>query len=188
MRGPSGTRVGKLRRVSISNVVVYDADPRYPSMIVGIPNHPVEDVRLSNIRVYSRGGLSLETAAAQPANLVNNFFRPPGGNPPRDPYAVPEREAMYPEPSLFGVLPAYGFYVRHARNVRMDGVEVGFTSTDTRPAFVLEDVRGAELHGVRAQSAPNVPKFVLRDVEEIRVTHSAPLRDTYVKSATRQSF
>ena len=188
MRGPAGTPVGKLRRVSISNVTVYDADPRYPSMIVGIPNNPVEDVRLSNVRVYSRGGLSLETAAAQPANLVNNFFRPPGGNPPRDPYAVPEREAMYPEPSLFGVLPAYGFYVRHATNVRMDGVEVGFTSTDTRPAFVLDDVRGADLHNVRAQTAPNVPAFVLRDVEEIRVTHSAPLRDTYVKRAARQTF
>ena len=188
MRGPAGTPVGKLRRVSISNVTVYDADPRYPSMIVGIPNNPVEDVRLSNIRVYSRGGLSLETAAQQPASLVNNFFRPPGGNPPRDPYAVPEREAMYPEPSLFGVLPAYGFYVRHAVNVRLDGVEVGFTSADTRPAFVLDDVRGIELHGVRAQTAPNVPTFVLRDVEEFRVTHSAPLRDTYVKRAARQSF
>jgi polygalacturonase len=188
MRGPAGTPVGKLRRVSISNVTVYDADPRYPSMIVGIPNHPVEDVRLSNIRVYSRGGLSLETAAAQPANLVNNFFRPPGGNPPRDPYAVPEREAMYPEPSLFGVLPSYGFYIRHARNVRMDGVEVGFTSTDTRPAFVLDDVHGAEFHGVRAQIAPNVPTFVLRDVEDIRVTHAGPLRDTYVQRAVRQSF
>jgi polygalacturonase len=188
MRGPAGTPVGKLRRVSISNVVVYDADPRYPSMIVGIPSHPIEDVRLSNIRVYSRGGLSLETAAAQPANLVNNFFRPPGGNPRRDPYAVPEREAMYPEPSLFGVLPAYGFYVRHATSVRMDDVEVGFTSTDTRPAFVLDDVRGAELHGVRARTAPDVPAFVLRDVEEFRVTHSAPLRDTYVKRVMRESF
>jgi polygalacturonase len=188
MRGPAGTPVGKLRRVSISNVTVYDADPRYPSMIVGIPNHPVEDIRLSNIRVYSRGGLSLETAAQQPANLVNNFFRPPGGNPPRDPYAVPEREAMYPEPSLFGILPSYGFYLRHATNVRMDGVEVGFTSPDTRPAFVLDDVRGIELHGVRARTAPNVPTFVLRDVEEFRVGHSAPLRDTYVKRAERQSF
>jgi len=148
----------------------------------------VEDVRFSNVRILYRGGLTLETAASQPANLVNNFFRPPGGNPPRDPYAVPEREAMYPEPSLFGVLPAYGFYVRHATGVRMDGVEVGFMTTDTRPAFVLDDVRDVELHGVRAQVAPKVPTLVLRDVEELRVTHSGSLRDTYVKRAARQSF
>lgn len=82
----------------------------------------------------------------------------------------------------------YGFFVRHAADIRMDGVEVGFMSSDTRPAFVLDDVRGIELHGVRAPTAPNVPAFVLRDVEEFRVTHSAPLRDTYVKRAARQSF
>jgi hypothetical protein len=188
MRGPAGTPVGTLRRVSISNVNVYDADPRYASIIAGIPGHPIEGVRFSNVRIWYRGGLSLETAATQPANLVNTFFRPPGGMGPREAYAVPEREAMYPEPSLFGVLPAYGFFVRHAADIRMDGVEVGFMASDTRPAFVLDDVRGIELHGVRAPTAPNVPAFVLRDVEEFRVTHSAPLRDTYVKRAARQSF
>jgi polygalacturonase len=188
MRGPTGTPVGTLRRVSISNVNVYDADPRYASIIAGVPGHPVEDVRFSNVRILYRGGLTLDVAAAQPANLVNNFFRPPGGNPPRDPYAVPEREAMYPEPSLFGVLPAYGFYIRHATGVRMDGVEVGFMTPDTRPAFVLDDVRDADFHGVRAQIAPRAPAFVLRDVEDFRITHSAPLRDSYVKRAARQSF
>jgi polygalacturonase len=188
MRGPANTPVGALRRISISNVVVYDADPRYPSVISGIPGHQIQDVRLSNIRIYSRGGLSLETAAKQPPELVNNFFRPPGGNPPRDPYAVPEREQMYPEPSLFGVLPAYGFYVRHANGIRMDGVEVGFMSPDTRPAIVLDDVRDVELHRVLARKAPNVPTLVLRDVDELRVTHSQPIADSYVKHAARKSF
>ena len=187
MRGPAGTPVGTLRRVSISNVTVYDADPRYASIIAGVPGHPVEDVRFSNVRILYRGGLTLEAAAQQPANLVNTFFRPPGGTGPREPYAVPEREAMYPEPSLFGVLPAYGFYVRHASQIRFDGVEVGVMSPDTRPAFVLDDVRGVELHGVRAPTAPTVPTFVLRDVEEFRVTHSAPLRDVYVQHAAREN-
>jgi polygalacturonase len=188
MRGPAGTPVGALRRVTISNVVVSDADPRYASMIVGIPGHQVEDVRLSNIRILYRGGLALETAASQPANLVNTFFRPPGGTGPREPYAVPEREAMYPEPSLFGVLPAYGFYVRHAAGIRMDGVEVGFMTADTRPAVVLDDVRDVELRGFRAQTAAGAPTLVLRDVDDLRVDHSPPLRDTYVKHAARQTY
>ena len=188
MRGPANATVGALRRISISNVTVYDADPRYPSMIVGIPGHQIEDVRLSNIRVYSRGGLSLDIVGKQPPELVNNFFRPPGGNPPRDPFAVPEREAMYPEPSLFGVMPAYGFYVRHANNIRMDGIDVAFVAADTRPAIVLDDVRDVELHRVRAQRAPNAPTLVLRDVSELRVVHSQPLADSYVKHTARQSF
>ncbi|MEO6528679.1 MAG: glycosyl hydrolase family 28-related protein [Gemmatimonadaceae bacterium] len=188
MRGPAGTPVGALRRVSISNVVVYDADPRYASIIAGVPGHQIEDIRFSNVRILYRGGLTLEHAASQPANLVNTFFRPPGGSGPREAYAVPEREAMYPEPSLFGVLPAYGFYIRHAAGIRMDGVEVGFMTPDTRPAFVLDDVRDVDFHRVRAQKAPNVPTVVLRDVEEFRATHSQPVPDTYVKKTSRQSF
>ncbi len=188
MRGPAGTPVGKLRRISISNVVVYDADPRYASMIVGVPGHPVEDIRLSNIRIMYRGGLSLAQAASQPPEMVNAFFRPPGGTGPREAYAVPEREAMYPEPSMFGVLPAYGFYIRHAAGIRMDNVEVGFMSPDTRPAFVLDDVRGVELHGVRAQRSVGVPTLVLRDVEDVRVGHSHPIPDTYITKTTRRTI
>jgi hypothetical protein len=70
----------------------------------------------------------------------------------------------------------------------MDGVEVGFMTPDTRPAFVLDDVRDVDFHRVRAQKSPNVPTFVLRDVEEFRATHSQPVPDTYVKRAPRQSF
>jgi hypothetical protein len=188
MRGPAGTPVGVLRRVSISNVVVSDADPRYGSIIAGIPGHQIEDIRLSNIRILYRGGLSLDAAASQPANLVNTFFRPTGGSGPREPYAVPEREAMYPEPSQFGVLPAYGFYVRHAAGIRLDGVEVGFMTPDTRPALVLDDVRDVQLHGLRARTAGGAPTLVLRDVSELRIDHSPPLRDAYVKHAARKSI
>ncbi|CAN5339010.1 glycoside hydrolase family 28 protein [soil metagenome] len=188
MRGPAGTPIGKLRRVTISNVNVYDADPRYASIIAGIPYHPVEDVRFSNIRIMYRGGLSLAQAASQPVEMVNTFFRPPGGTGPREAYAVPEREAMYPEPSLFGVLPAYGFYVRHASGVQMDGVTVGFMSDDTRPAFVIDDVRDIELHSIRAQKVGDAASFVLRDVEEFRLTNSHPTADRYLKSVVRESF
>ena len=188
MRGPAGVPVGALRRVSISHVVVSGADPRYPSIIAGIPGHPVEDVTLSDIRIVSRGGLSLETAASQPQLLVNSFFRPPGGTGARQPYDVPEREAMYPEPSQFGVLPAYGFYVRHAAGLRLENVTVRFAERDTRPAIVLDDARDVDLHGVRAATAPGVPVLVLRDVADVRVTHSPPLADRHVERAARLSF
>jgi polygalacturonase len=39
MRSPEGTPVGELRRVNITNFVVYNADPRYGSIISGIPGH-----------------------------------------------------------------------------------------------------------------------------------------------------
>lgn len=186
MRGPPGLAVGSFRRVTISNVIASDVDPRYASSITGIPGHPIEDVRLSNIRILYRGGLTMQQAATQPTDMVRPGTR--GGGGPRAAYAVPEQEAVYPEPSMFGVLPAYGFYVRHVKGLQMDGVDVGVMSDDMRPAFVLDDVRDAEFHEVRAQKIGSVPTFVLRNVDEIRLVNSRPVGDVYVPHAAERSF
>ena len=66
MRGSEGVPAGRLRRVNISSIIVYDADPRYSSIISGIPGHDIEDVKLSNIRIYCRGGGTKEQAALVP--------------------------------------------------------------------------------------------------------------------------
>jgi polygalacturonase len=65
MRGPAGTPLGTFRRVNISNVVVYSENPKYCSMIVGIPDHPVEDIKLSNILIRVKGGAPAEQALKQ---------------------------------------------------------------------------------------------------------------------------
>jgi hypothetical protein len=44
MRAPEGTPIGSIKRVNISNVTAYDADPRYASIISGIPGHDIEDM------------------------------------------------------------------------------------------------------------------------------------------------
>jgi polygalacturonase len=166
MRGPAGARPGVLRRVQISNVVVYDADPRYASIIAGLPGHPVEDVRLSNVRILYRGGGTRAQAALEP----------------------PERETNYPEPSMFGELPAYGFFIRHARGVELSNVEVAFMTEELRPAFHLEDVRTASFRGVAAQKSADVPTFVLKNVEDFSVRDSRPVPDTRVERTESKRF
>ncbi len=189
MRAPEGVAVGSIKRVSISNVVVYDADPRYGSIISGIPGHDIEDVKLSDIRIIYRGGLTLDQVAKQPADLVNTFFfRASGGVPPREPYATPEREKEYPEPSMFGMMPAYGFFVRHARGVELSNVEVGFMKEDTRPAFVLDNVKGIDFRHVRAQKAGGVPSFVLLNVEDFTAHGSPVIADTHVDKVERKEM
>ena len=116
--GAPGRPVGTIHGVSISHIVATDVDGRFPIIIAGLPGHPVEDVRISDVRIVSRGGLSLDDAARQPADLINPFFlRGPTARDPRDPYSPPEQEKAYPEPSMFGVLPAWGLYVRHAKDL-----------------------------------------------------------------------
>jgi hypothetical protein len=102
------------------------------------------------------------------------FFRAAGGVPPREPYATPEREKEYPEPSMFGMLPAYGFFIRHARGIELHNVEVGFLKEDRRPAFVLDAVRAADFQHVKAQKTAGVPAFVLLNVEDFSV-HGSPM-------------
>src|ERR1700722_5122259 len=118
MRGPEGVPVGVLRRVVISNVVCSNSASRISSIISGIPGHPIEDVKLSNIYVQHRGGGTKETAALQP----------------------PENETAYPEPTMFGATPSQGCYIRHAKNITMSDFEISTPKEDARPAFVLADV------------------------------------------------
>ncbi len=119
MRGPAGTPVGTLRHVTISNIVVDNADARSASLILGIPGHDIEDVHLSNIHIYTKGGGTAAQAAA----------------------SFPELETGYPEPDFFGATPAYGFAIRHARGIELTDVRVDTFTPDLRPAFVLRDVK-----------------------------------------------
>ncbi len=178
-RGPEGTPVGAIRRVTISHVFASNCDPRYPILIAGLPGHPIEDVRLDDIRVTFRGGLTMEQVAQQPADLVNTFFlRGPGLNGPREPFNPPEQEKGYPEPSMFGLLPAYGVFVRHATNLRFDNVKIGFQVADHRPAVVLMDVAKVTFSALDADRAGTQPTFVLRGVTGFSVRDSSPVADT----------
>ena len=102
-------------------------------------------------------GRALYDVVKHPPELANNFFqRGPGQRAPnsptpppataappapaagpRDAFDVPERENGYPEPSMFGLLPACGLFVRHAKNVSVEHFETSFAKEDTRPAIVL---------------------------------------------------
>ena len=188
-RGPEGTPVGAIRRVTISHIVVSNADPRYPSLIAGLPGHPIEDITLSDISITHRGGMTLEQVAQQPAELVNSFFlRGPGLTGPRDAFAPPENEKGYPEPSMFGLLPAHGLYVRHAKNLRVRDFTVTFAAPDTRPAVVLDDVAGATFDRVKISRAPGAASFVLRHVTDFAARAIAGVHDTTRPTAENESL
>jgi polygalacturonase len=197
-RGPEGTVPGVIRRITISNVVASNIDPRYPAIIAGIPDHPIEDLRLSNVRFLYKGGITAQNVAEQPSTLINTFFQraagasgpapTPAPTNPRDPFAVPERENGYPEASMFGLLPAYGLFVRHAKNVTIDDLEIGFAKDDGRAAIVLMDVAGITFDGVKAQRAADVPRFALRNVTDFTARNVAGLPDTQRAIAANENL
>ncbi len=170
-RGPEGTSIGKLRRISISNVNVYNADCRYASQIMGEPEHPIEDVSFQNVRIEYKGGLSLDRVSQQPTELVNLFFlreEEPGVVGPREPFHVPERPKAYPEPSMFGLLPAYGIYARHARNINFRDVSIALMQPDERSAVVLDDVHGIAFQNCQFPAEAQSPRFHLSNVTDLK--------------------
>ena len=55
-------------------------------------------------------------------------------------YVIPEVEASYPEPWMFGIVPAKGMYMRHCRNVTFDNITFYYEKEDARPEWAKEDV------------------------------------------------
>src|SRR6266496_4410253 len=114
MHGARGASVGQFRNVSISNVTIENADSRQCSIISGIPDHKIENVKFTNIQIQHRGGGTREDATVEP----------------------PEKEKAYPEPIRLGSMPAHGFFIRHVKGIEMRDIKIQPATEDLRPAFV----------------------------------------------------
>jgi len=147
---PSGPKpaVGTFRDVSISNVTATGTGS-IGCAISGIPGHCLENVRLSNISIRFDGGEQK-------------------GDHGLD---VPEAEDDYPEGRMFGTLPAYGFYFRHVRGLRVSDVQMSYAGSDGRPAVICDDVEGMRLEGLQAQDEPGAPiQVILKDTKNVLIT------------------
>ncbi|WP_299552268.1 glycosyl hydrolase family 28 protein [Seonamhaeicola sp.] len=105
----------------------------FPSSIVGIPDHNIENVRIENVEI-TYPGRSSKGMAYVPLSRLNQ---------------VPEKIKDYPEFSMFGELPSWGFYVRHVNNITFKNVRLNLENTDYRPAYVLDDVKGISFENIK---------------------------------------
>ncbi len=164
LRGPQETtKPGTLRRVNIGNIVCWNSSGKYCSVLSGIPGSSIEDVSIHDILVVSEGGGTAEQAALE----------------------LPEDESKYPEPSMFGSTPAYGFYVRHVKGLSMSNIRLKTENADARPAIHLEDVDGADFFRIQAQTSAGVPVFTLHQVENFAIRYSEPVADTRLPKADK---
>lgn len=122
-RGPPGTGVGVMRRIAIRDVVATGIRPDFAATIAGLPDHPIEDVTLDRIRLNYLGGGTAEDAARRPGDLAD----------------------AYPEPSMFGVTPAFGLWARHVTGLRLSDLTLETLTPDARPPIRLDHAPGAIL-------------------------------------------
>ena len=150
---------GKMSNISISNVYAEvpstkpDAGYNYegpvedlprnisPSSITGMPDAAIENVTLRNIEIHYPGGGNPSYAKVGLDELDK----------------VPEMAASYPEFSMFRELPAWGFYIRHAKGISFENVKLVCENNDYRTAVVLDDVKAATFKTLKV-SEPGIKK------------------------------
>lgn len=120
----------------------------FPSSIVGLPGYPVENVVLENIEI-SYPGNGNDGLAYLPLYRLKD---------------VPEVAKEYPEFSMFGELPAWGFYVRHVEGLVIKNVSIVARKKDYRPAYVFDDVKGLNLSNCSVKENGHGKQFILNNV------------------------
>lgn len=148
-------RKGSMKNITISNVYVevpadkpdagypyegpIEHQPRNvsPASIVGMSDVPIENVYLKNIEIHYPGGGNPNYAKVGLDELEQ----------------IPELGDKYPEFSMFRELPAWGFYVRHAKGITMENIKLSCEKKDYRTAVVLDDVHHSIIKNLHV-SAP----------------------------------
>ncbi len=86
-----------------------------------------------------------------PTNLIfkNVTVMNPGGQKtrPAEPVEFPRYDAkgegMYPDPNFWGILPAFGFFLRHLKHVKFESCKIETFQPDVRAVFQSIDVSGS---------------------------------------------
>lgn len=136
-----------LKDVLIKNITASSVS-YVASSITGVPGLRVENVEIRDVDFKLKGGGKVADAKAE----------------------VPEVEKAYPENRMFGVmLPAYGFYVRHADNIRFINMKLSTVGDkEERHAVVADDVDGLEITNSTLQSPDSELSVVrLKDCKNV---------------------
>lgn len=109
----------------------------FPSSIVGIPGHPVENVVLENIHIRYEGGDEV-AQSKDPLKAIQE---------------IPEVPTEYPEFSMFGELPAWGLYIRHVEGISLRNIHLETSKPDHRIPIITDEVKSLQLQMIE------IPQF-----------------------------
>ena len=160
LSGEPERKIGAIRNITLSNVTATEQRPRAdgivrPSIIAGLPENAVENISLEHIRIVGKGGgIKRETESTA------------------DEEKTRRRETA---------LAAGGFFITHARNVRMQDGDLSYESAESRPSLIAHDVSNLDLEGVKMQRFGGVPLIRLDHIDKLRVGHCSGLSDRTIE-------
>lgn len=155
LSGEADRKVGAIKNIRVSNLSVADQRPRVvgvirPSLIAGLPESPIENVLLEHVRIVGSGGH--KRSGDSSANEETGR----------------RREAA---------LGAAGLFIKHARNVRLQDVDLSYNAADPRPSLIAQEVAGLTLEDVRLQRFSNTPLIRLKKIDKLQITRCAGSSD-----------
>lgn len=112
IKGVEKPAPGNLNRIVIKNIKG-SSNYTQGSFISGIKGHSIQDIVIQNMKISMIGGGTKE--------MANSI--------------VVEDEAGYPDAHQFSRngLPAYGFFIRYARNIQLENIKIYPKNKDERP-------------------------------------------------------
>ncbi|RLD62845.1 MAG: hypothetical protein DRI95_12485 [Bacteroidetes bacterium] len=144
--------IGSINNINISNIIASNASKTGCS-IVGEIGHPITNVSISNIKLNFKGGGTLAEGLAIKPELINE----------------------YPECVRLGILPAYGFFVRHVDGIIFRDIELTYNNEEHRPAMVFNDVKNIKLFNFDAEIADDaLGQIVLQNTRDVFVNACSP--------------
>lgn len=136
-KGSGKPDVGTFGNVELRNIAAKNCSPIGCS-ITGLPGHRITNVTLENITLGFDGGGEKRLASRE----------------------VRERPEAYPESTMFGDLPAYGFYCRHVEGITFRNVSLRTAKPDLRHAMVFDDAKDITLERFHAAHAPDAAAVI----------------------------
>ncbi|TDW44631.1 parallel beta-helix repeat protein [Flavobacterium sp. 270] len=161
----NGDKPGYIKNVSIKDVKAQipfgrpdiDYDMRgpevdyfhnpFPASIAGIPGYSIENVTLENIEI-TYPGRATKGMAYLPLSRLKDVL---------------ENIKGYPEFTMFGELPSWGFYVRHVNGIQMKNIKLILEKEDFRPAFVFDDVKDLVMENINVPS-DKIQQIIFKEV------------------------
>lgn len=144
--------IGSINNITISNIIASNASKTGCS-IVGEIGHPITNVSISNVKINYNGGGTLAEGLAEKPELVNE----------------------YPECVRLGILPAYGFFVRHVEGITFRDIELTYNDEEHRPAMLFNDVQNLKLFNFNAEiSEDALGQLVLQNTRNVFINGCSP--------------
>lgn len=126
----------------------------HPAPIAGIRGHNIENITLEDIEIVYPGRASKSMAYVPLSRLEQ----------------VDDKAKEYPEFSMFGELPSWGFYIRNVDGISMSNITLRLKNSDYRPAFIFDGVSNIQMGEINLPATGTKKDIILKGVTDYTIT------------------